>query len=328
MDQDAGGLHPVYLARLQLLDGIPAPGMSNMLEVFEQRAAFEAPFGPPELPDVATDDFEAPGPNGPVRARSYRRTDLSRAVPALVWLHGGAFMYGDLDMPEADHFARQIAHRAGAVVVSVDYRRCDEQVRQPVPHDDCYAVYTWVRQNALQLGIDPGRIAVGGASAGGNLAASVALHAGEAGQRPWQLLLAYPALHPVVPPPSAELASALATIPEALRFKDDGGALNEFVIGRRLSAATPYDFPALASDFSTFPPTYIENCEFDGLRASGEAFADALAAAGVDVEAVTARGLLHGHLNSIGAPFLDPSWDRFASRLRPRPVLRADVGRT
>lgn len=92
------------------------------------------------------------------------------------------------------------------------------------------------------------------------------------------------------------------------------------VMGRPLASATPYDFPALASDHSKFPSAYIENSEFDELRASGEAFADQLLAAGVDVELVTARGVPHGHLNAVGSPMLEEAYQRFAARLQNGPT--------
>ena len=317
------GFHPLYAERLHLLEGVPSPGVDDTPAMRERRLAFEAPFGEAQLPQVDTEELSVPGPNGPVRVRVYRSPAKDAALQAgLVWIHGGAFMYNDLEVPEADHFARHMVLRTGTVVISVDYRLCDENTHMPVPHDDCYAVYTWVRQHAEQLGMDSSRIAVGGGSAGGNLAASVALHAGESGgTRPWQMLLAYPVLHVELPPASAELAYALSRTPKALRFTPEGSvAINTFVMGRPLSGATPYDFPALASDYTKFPSAYIENSEFDELRASGETFAADLAAAGVDVEQVTARGVPHGHLNAVGLPTLEESYQRFAARLQNGPT--------
>jgi len=312
------GFHPLYAERLHLLVGVPAPGVADTPETLERRRQFEAPFGDGSLPPVTTAELAIPGPNGPVRVRVYRGMVRTAGMPpALVWIHGGAFVYNDLEVPEADHFARHITHRTGVVVISVDYRLCDDDVHLPVPHDDCYAVYTWVRQHTQELGIDPARIAVGGGSAGGTLAASVALHAGETGQSPWQMLLAYPVLHATLPPASPQLLEALAITPEALRFTPEGSiGINEYVMGRPLEAATPYDFPALASDYRRFPPAYIENSEFDALRASGEAFAASLSAAGVPAELVTARGVPHGHLNAVGSPMLEESYARFAARLQ------------
>lgn len=314
----APAFHPLYQARLHLLDGVPGPGAADTPETLTRRQAFDTPFGQAELPEVLTEDRDLPGPNGPVPVRIYYPERAgTQPVPALVWIHGGAFMYGDLDVPEADHFARQMAHRTGTVVVSVDYRLCTDGVRFPVPHDDCYAAYTWVRQHNDELGADPSRIAVGGGSAGGNLAASIALHAGDAGQPAWQMLLAYPVLHAELPPASTELQAALAITPHALRFTPDSSIdINQHVMGRTIAGATPYDFPALATDYTRFPTAYIENSEFDELRASGEAFAAALAAAGVDVELVTARGVPHGHLNAVGSPMLADAYTRFAARLK------------
>ncbi|HET7723274.1 MAG TPA: alpha/beta hydrolase [Propionibacteriaceae bacterium] len=309
--------HPLYQERLHLLDGVPAPSVDDTPESLARRHAFDAPFADPDLPVVDTEEREVPGPNGPVRVRLYRRVgSTSQPSPALVWIHGGAFMHGDIDVPEADHFARVMANRTDTVVISVAYRLCDEHTHLPVPHDDCYAVYTWVRQHSAELDVDPSRLAVGGGSAGANLAASVALHAGETGQKPWQMLLAYPVVHPTLPPASPELRAALAMTPDAIRYRADAGdRINEFVMGRPLSGATPYDFPALASDVTKFPPAYIENSEFDELRASGEAFAAQLEAAGVDVEMVTAPGVPHGHLNAVGSPMLEDAYGRFARRL-------------
>jgi len=312
--------HPLYAERLHLLDGIPGPGVGDTPETIQRRTAFDAPFGDPRLPSVETEDRTVPGPNGPVPVRVYRGHGRGTPTSGLVWIHGGAFLYGDLEVPEADHFARQMAHRTGTVVISVDYRLCDDDTHLPVPHDDCYAVYTWVRQHAGDLGVDPRRIAVGGGSAGGNLAASVALHAGETGQKPWQMLLAYPVLHPELPPASEELEAALAVTPDAIRFTPESSIqINEYVMGHPIASATPYDFPALAADSRCFPSAYIENSEFDELRASGEAFAAQLLAAGVDVELVTARGVPHGHLNAVGSPMLEDAYTRFAARLQNGP---------
>ena len=108
-------------------------------------------------PDVAIRDTELPGPHGPVPVRIYQPADGGGAQPALVWLHGGAFMFGDLDMPEADRTAREVCARAGAVVVSVDYRLAIGGVHYPVPLDDCVAAARWVRDHAAELGVDSAR---------------------------------------------------------------------------------------------------------------------------------------------------------------------------
>ncbi|MDN5600638.1 MAG: alpha/beta hydrolase, partial [Brachybacterium sp.] len=162
----------------------------------EVHRTWDAPYGPAEQWELRVEDREIPGPHGPVPVRIYTpRATAEGPRPCLLWCHGGGFMHGDLDMPEGDHVARGIAGRADAVVVSVDYRLCDEidgtparrfpggpaQVTAPIPLDDVCATVVWTRQAADALGIDPARIAIGGASAGGNLAAAASLRLADEG---------------------------------------------------------------------------------------------------------------------------------------------------
>src|SRR4051794_17839471 len=125
-------------------------------------------------PAVTVDSVAVDGPHGPIPVRVYT-SGTGSDRPSLVWMHGGAFVMGDLDMPEADRTAREVADRAGAVVVSVDYRLAVGGVHYPVPLDDVVAVVRWVRDHPAELGLDPARIAVGGASAGANLATGAVL---------------------------------------------------------------------------------------------------------------------------------------------------------
>ena len=176
-----------------------------------------------------------PGPARPgPGARSTRRPAAAPTCPCLVWLHGGAFRMGDLDMPEADWTARQICERAGAVVVSVDYRLCVGGVTYPVPHDDVVAAVRWVRDNAAALGIDPDRISLGGASAGGNLATGAALRLrDDDGWVPAALLLAYTTFHAVVPPPSAVAGAAAGRDPAAAPLPPRGPPRHHRELPRR-----------------------------------------------------------------------------------------------
>ena len=114
-------------------------------------------WGPvPGPPEVAVRSGAAPGPHGPVSVRVYEPSPAGGiGRPCLIWLHGGGFIGGDLDMREADWTAREICARAGAVVVSVDYRLAVDGVHYPVPHDDAVAAIAWVRDGAGELGIDP-----------------------------------------------------------------------------------------------------------------------------------------------------------------------------
>ncbi|MHC5263524.1 alpha/beta hydrolase [Streptomyces sp. UC4497] len=279
------------------------------------------PYGPYEDWELAIDDRKVPGPQAPIPVRVYRPASPAQSPrPCLVWLHGGAWVAGDLDMPEAHETARGIAGRADAVVVSVDYRLCNEDVRFPAPHDDVVAAYRWVHDHATALGVDSARIAVGGASAGGNLAAGAALRLRDEGEPPWQALLIYPLVHAPLPGPSRELAAALAELPAAfgLLTKNLDQVFGPYLGNVPIEAAPPYAFPGLAQDLSGFPPTYIDNDEFDPLRSSGEQFAEQLHAAGVDVEQALSAGVIHGHLNLVGLDAAHATLDRMATRLLGR----------
>jgi acetyl esterase/lipase len=294
-------IHPDVAARFPLLDGL-----ASMREAYSTPAGLERirayeSWEPSEAPPVVeVRDDVAPGPHGPVPVRVYEPPAGERTGrPCLVWAHGGGFVGGDLDMREADWTAREVCVRAGAVVVSVDYRLAVDGVSYPVPHDDTVAAICWLRDNADTLGIDDDRISIGGASAGANLTAGAVLKLRDReGWLPRTLVFVYGVAHPVVPPPSPALAAALAELPAILAPK--AGPRDDFLtvnyLGGPLSRADGYAMPALAV-LDGLCPVLVLNAEYDGLRSSGEAFTAALALAGVDVRQVTVRGLLHGFLN-------------------------------
>jgi acetyl esterase/lipase len=264
------------------------------------------------------------GPHGQVPVRIYGEGGDGER-PCLVWMHGGAFIIGNLDMPEADWTARELALRAGAVVVSVDYRLCNGGVHYPVPHDDVVAVVRWARESAPDLGIDADRISVGGASAGANLAAGAALKLRDAdGQPPAHLIFAYGVAHSVIPPMSADHAALMREVPALLQFPPEATSFfNVNYLGGPVSTSDGYAFPALA-DLRGLCPTLVLNAEYDDLRASGQAFAASLASAGVDVRQVNVVSMLHGFLNlpaSI-APVAE-ALDLIATVLRTPAAIRA-----
>jgi acetyl esterase/lipase len=292
-------VHPVVSSRFHLLEGIESfeKGMADPI-LRARLDEFMSSTGAPAPPTVEVGEDAAPGPHGPVPVRTYTPPSGGTGLPCLVWLHGGAFRMGDLDMPEADWTARQVCERAGAVVVSVDYRLCVGGVTFPVPHDDVVAAVRWVRERADTLGVDADRISLGGASAGGNLATGAALRLrDEDGWVPAALLLAYTTLHAVVPAPSAALAPLLAEIPRLLRFlPEDRQGITENYLGGPSSRADGYAMPANAV-LDGLCPVLLLNSEYDDLRPSAEAFAGLLATAGVDVRQVVVPGMLHGFLN-------------------------------
>jgi acetyl esterase/lipase len=258
--------------------------------------------------DVRTEDLEAPGPHGPVPVRVYHPSDDTTLRPLLVWCHGGGFLGGDLDMPEADATSRELAVRAGAVVVSVGYRLAIRGVHFPVPHDDVLAAYDWATTHACSWGVT-GSAVIGGASAGANLAAGVALRLRDEGRPTAGVVLLYPLVHPVLPRPSDELAAALACVGSEHAFRGPGFTpMVENYLGAPASEAGIYAMPGLA-DLAGYPPTFVINCEYDGLRASGEAFVAALEEAGGPVTQLLARDVLHGHIN---APWLSQAQQSYA----------------
>ena len=192
-------------------------------------------------------------------------------------MHGGGFAGGGLDMREADQLAREVAARSGGVVVSVDYRLARDGVHFPVPHEDVLTAWLWTLEHAGELGADAGRVCLGGASAGGNLAVGAALYLKDAGLPvPAKLLLAYPFLHAELPAPrhwpgADGAGDVLDGLPKLLRFTpDDCRALVENYIGGPVAMASSYAMPGNA-DPSGLPPAAVIACEYDDLRHSAEA---------------------------------------------------------
>jgi acetyl esterase len=288
-------IHDAVASRFPLLDGITSlqEAMSDPEKDERVRAFLEPTDEPP--PAVPTRDLSIDGPHRPVQVRVYGDS-VGANRPALLWMHGGGFMMGDLDMPEADWTSLEISARTRAVVVSVDYRLAVGGVDYPVPLDDCVAAARWLRDNGTKLGVDPTRITIGGASAGGNLAVATTLRLrDEDDWEPAALIPVYPVLHDVLRAPTAAVAADLADVPPALRFTPEGTSfMNANYLGGL--PADGYSFPAHA-DLTGLPPTLLVTAEYDDLRTTGEAFVALLDAAGVDVRLVQADGMLHGFLN-------------------------------
>lgn len=267
---------------------------------------------------VRTEDRVVPGPHGDVPVRVYLPDHHARV--GLVWLHGGAFCRGDLDVPEADWVSRELA-AAAVAVVSVDYRLAVDGVHFPVPGDDVVAAWT-AAASGDGLGLGVRRWHIGGGSAGGNLAASTALQARDGlAPEPRSTVLVYPVLHDRVPPASAELRAKVAGLPPEQRFPpEESRRLNLNYVGDEALLAHPYAFPAHGRH-EGLPPALVINADLDDLRASGEAYAAALAAAGVDVTVVREVGVRHGHLNEVDDPGARRTVDRIIAWLRHDALL-------
>jgi acetyl esterase len=251
--------------------------------------------------DVTVRDCELSGPHGAIPVRTYIPADAQGPMPALVWMHGGAFKFGDLNMLEAHGVAAELSHRAQAFVVSVDYRLAPEH-QHPVQVDECIRALAWLLETSDERQIDEARIWVGGASAGAVLATSVALELRDsAGPAPRGVLLAYPGMHLEMPEPSPELASKMLQVPPLARFDDPRAREVHYrdYLGAAYDSPPPNSIPAIA-DVRGLPPVVMALAEYDDLRASGEAFSTQLREACVSLESWTESGTAHGYLNAIG----------------------------
>jgi acetyl esterase len=240
---------------------------------------------------VGVTDTSLPGPAGAIRARHYVPVNTVGAEPLLVFFHGGGFVIGDLDTH--DGLCRLICRDAGVHVLSIEYRLAPEH-KAPAAVEDCYAAYRWALEHAAELGADPARVAVGGDSAGGNLAAVVAQQARADGvQLPALQLLIYP-----VTDFNADTRSkTLFADGFFLTKKDMDWFRAQYLEGAPIDGADPRVAPLLADDLSGLPPALLLTGGFDSLRDEGNQYAAALTAAGVPVDHRHYPSLIHGFAN-------------------------------
>jgi len=270
--------------------GIPELG-SGPLDAARERFVTEivATEGPqPRVYDVR--ELTVPGPAGPLGARLYSPPPAEEGVALLVHYHGGGHVLGDLDSCETA--CRILVRHAGVAVLSVDYRLAPEHPF-PAAADDALAAFDWAAANAAELGADPDRIAVGGDSAGGNLAAATCLAARDGGgATPAFQLLIYPAVDIGTRRRSRELfAERLLLTEEEIAW------FREQYVPDPADLATPQASPLLADDLAGLPPAYVTTAGFDPLRDEGEEFAAALSRAGVTVAYRCHDTLVHGFAN-------------------------------
>lgn len=244
---------------------------------------------------VLREDRIVPGPNGDVRVRTYRPADAAAALPCLVWIHGGGMVFG---APEQDELGSDaLAEHVPCVVVSVEYRLAPEHPH-PAPVEDCYAALTWVAESADELGVDPARIAVGGGSAGGNLATAVALLARDRGGPALAFqLLVYPMLD------DRCATSSMSEFPDNLSWTlEHTRAGWHALLGERAGGddVDSYAAPARAGDLSGLPPALIQVGELDVFRDEDIDYAARLLLAGVSAELHVYPGVYHA------ADFLAP----------------------
>lgn len=241
-----------------------------------------------------------PVDGGAVRARAYTPAGPG-PFPALLHFHGGAWIMGSFEWPTFATAARDVAERAECVVLDVDYRLAPEH-QFPVGLEDCYASLLWLTEHASELNVDPARIAVGGDSAGGALAAAVCLMARDRGG---------PGIAAQILEVPATDHAHVEVYPSAAEFATGYGLDTESLVAGRLAyfaqpedALSPYASPMLAEDLSGLPPAVILTAELDPLRDSGEAYGRRLAEAGVPTVISRQAGHIHG-----SSFLLYPGWE-------------------
>ena len=285
-------LHPqckAFLDQLAAMGGRPLHELSPA----EARSMVLPPdLAGPEQPVHRVDTRTIPGRSGPISVRVYVPT-ADPMLPALVYFHGGGFVLGNLDM--ADRPCRQLAHRAGCVVISVDYRLAPEH-EFPAAADDALDVTRYVASHSVEFGIDPRRLGIGGDSAGANLATVTTIRARDEGgpQIAFQLLV-YP------------LVDFNDESPSMTEYSD-GHFLTraglEYFAGHYLRSAAdrshPHASPLRTADLAKLPPAFIITAECDPLRDQGEAYAAKLRQSGVPAVVKRYEGMIHPFFSLAG----------------------------
>jgi acetyl esterase len=304
---DAAGLHPEALLLGKLAE-IGRNPMSDAAPVAEQRRRLALTARPmairPELP-LMVSDLRA----GEIPVRLYAPRDALAPGPLLVYFHGGGWVQGSVATHDAS--CRLLAHLSGVRVLSVDYRLAPEHP-YPAAVEDALAVYAWAADHPDRLGADPARLAVGGDSAGGNLAAVVALAARDDERLPavaFQLLL-YP-------------VTDVAAKTESYRRFSSGYLLTEsgmdWFVSKYLPdparRTEPQASPLRAESLAGLPPAYVATCIPDVLRDEGEAYAARLREAGVAV-ATQRHDQIHGFFNTTAARSSRVAFGQIAGALR------------
>ena len=290
---------PVHPQAQEVLDLLQQFGVSQLsdLSVEDARNLIVTMAADRPGPDVAeVRAVHIPGPAGDIPVRFYRPAGSSPSdqLPVLVLFHGGGWVIGNLD--SHDNTARWLANRAGVAVASVDYRLGPEHVF-PAAVEDCWIATQWIAANGTELGIDPQRVVVGGDSAGGNLAAVVALLARDAGAPSIRLqVLVYPAVDARMGHSSVDENGTGYLLSKG----DMVWFYGHYGLGQVVQADDWRLSPLLAPSLADVAPAYVITAEFDPLRDEGEAYAAALEAANVPVEHRRFEGMIHGFFGMVG----------------------------
>ena len=286
-------LDPKAKALIDMMAQMPLPPWSELNAVTFRAMMDAGRFPPPDLPLAEIVNTTIPGPAGPIGARIYRAS-LEPNQPVIVYFHGGGFVIGNLD--SHDGTCRRLSHGIGCTVVSVDYRLAPEHV-YPAAVDDSYATTKWVAEHADFLKIDKTRIAVAGDSAGGNLAAVVAIIARDRGG---------PALcHQLLTYPVTDMAfkseSYTSNGTGYFLTKDMMAWFGLQYVPSGHDIEDPLLSPLYHKNLAGLPPATVITAEYDPLRDEGEAYAKKLQDAGVPTKLIRYDGVFHGFFSMNGA---------------------------
>lgn len=244
-------------------------------------------FVAPAIPLHDVRDLSIDGSTGPLALRLYRPT-ADEQLPVILFFHGGGWVLGNLE--SHDNLCRALAAKCRALVIAVDYRLAPE-ARFPAALEDATSALHWLQRNMTALGGDPARLVLAGDSAGGNLAAALALQARDQADLPIAAqLLFYPAvdLSRLDRPSTLQFAEGLFLTRERMAW------FIEQYAPEPATRLDPLASPLLAPDHRRLPPALVITAQFDPLRDEGEAYAEALRQAGVDVQLQRYAGVLHG----------------------------------
>jgi len=285
-------LDPKAQFMIEQMSQMPLPPWGTVDAITVRAIMDGGRFPPPDIPLAEIVNTVAPGPAGDIPVRIYRAS-LEPGQPVIVYFHGGGFVVGNLD--SHDGTCRRLCGAVGCTVISVDYRLAPEHL-YPAAVDDSYAATNWAAENAQSLKIDPDRIAVAGDSAGGNLAAVVAIVARDkGGPKLCHQLLTYP-------------VTDMGFTSESYVTNGEGyfltRAMMEWFGVQYVPAGHPVEDPLLsplyAENLAGLPPATVITAEYDPLRDEGEAYARRLQDAGVPTRLVRYDGVFHGFFSMNG----------------------------
>lgn len=293
-------LHPDARGLLEFIEEQDAPAFHTLTPTeareFQRSVALPSEAFEPEPVESVT-DIVVRGSGHGIPVRVYEPAG-GRSVGTLVWAHGGGFVLGDVETE--DPTARALANASNCTVVSVDYRLAPEHPF-PAALEDVLAVTTWVRDSADRVGGDPDRVAVGGASAGGNLAAATTLVARDRGEPSIDAqVLVYPAVNYDRP------FESLETYDGYFLDREDMTWFEDCYLAHDLHGRNPYAYPLLAASFEDLPPAVVVTAGCDPLRDEGLAYADALESASVAVTRHHYDDMIHTFLGRLA----EPEWER------------------